>query len=252
MPKTEHTLKVEAVVLRHTDFGEADRMLVIYSRQQGKLRVVVKGARRLRSRKAGHLEPFTHVSLMLARGRDLWIVTQAETIDAYLPLRDNLVLTSQAAYVIELLDRFSYDEGANLGLYRLVCETLQRLSEGDDAFLVLRYYDLHLLDAVGFRPQLFHCVRCRTAIEPVDQFFLAEEGGVVCRVCGANQTGLKPISMQALKYMRHFQRSSYLEARRATVPVSVQSEIEALLNYYLTYTLERGLNTPRFLREVRS
>ena len=198
-------------MLRHSDWGEADRMLVIYSRQQGKLRVIVKGARRLRSRKAGHLEPFTHVSLMLARGRDLWIVTQAETIEAYLPLRDNLVLTSQAAYVIELLDRFTYDEGANLTLYRLVCETLQRLSIGEDPFLVLRYYDLQLLDLVGFRPQLFHCVRCQAAIKPVDQFFSAEEGGVICSHCGVQQTGLKPVSMQALKYLRHFSAALMLK-----------------------------------------
>ena len=86
MPRADHTRKVEALVLRHSDWGEADRMLVIFSPFQGKTRVVAKGARRLRSRKAGHLEPFTRVSLLLARGRDLWIVTQAETIEAYLPL----------------------------------------------------------------------------------------------------------------------------------------------------------------------
>src|SRR5512147_531639 len=106
MPNREHTLKVEAVVLRHSDWGEADRLLGLYSREQGKLRAVAKGARKLRSRKAGHLEPFTRVSLLMARGRDFWIVTQAETVDAYLPLRDDLVRTSYAGYVVELLDRF--------------------------------------------------------------------------------------------------------------------------------------------------
>ncbi len=251
MPAAEHTLKVEAVVLRHSDWGEADRLLVIYSRQQGKLRIVAKGARRLHSRKAGHLEPFTRVSLMLARGRDLWIVTQAETIDAFLPLRESLLLTSQAAYVIELLDRFTYDDGANATLYRLLCETLARLSKGEDAFVTLRYYDIHLLDLAGFRPQLFSCVRCQGEIKAVDQFFSAEEGGVICPRCGLNQVGLKPVSVQALKYLRHFQRSSFADARRADVPAAVQSEVEALLNYYITYMLERGLNTPRFIREVR-
>jgi DNA repair protein RecO (recombination protein O) len=251
MSRTEHTLKVEAVVLRHSDWGEADRLLVIYSRQHGKLRVVAKGARRLHSRKAGHLEPFTRVSLLLARGRDLWIITQAEAIDSYLPLRENLTLMALAAYVVELLDRFTYDEGANVTLYRLVSETLARLAMGENAFLTLRYYDLHLLDLVGFRPQLFECVRCRSEIKAVDQFFSAEEGGVVCPLCGTNQVGLKPVSMPALKYLRHFQRSSFANARKADVPASVQAEMEALLQYYLTYTLERGLNTPRFIREVR-
>ena len=113
MPSSERTLRTEVVVLRHTDWGEADRLLVLFSREAGKLRAVAKGVRKLHSRKAGHLEPFTRVKLLLARGRDFWIVTQAETVDAYLPIREDLVRTAYAAYVIELLDRFTYEEGEN-------------------------------------------------------------------------------------------------------------------------------------------
>lgn len=90
MSNLPRSQRVEAVVLRHSDWGEADRMLTIFTRELGKLRVVAKGARRPRSRKAGHLEPFTRVALLLARGREIWIVTQAETLDAYLPVRDDL------------------------------------------------------------------------------------------------------------------------------------------------------------------
>ena len=80
MPREPRSIRVEAVVLRHTELGEVDRIITLFSRQRGKLRAVAKGIRRPRSRKAGHLEPFTWVSLQLARGRDLWIVTQAETV----------------------------------------------------------------------------------------------------------------------------------------------------------------------------
>jgi len=90
MPTRFRSQRVEAIVLRHQDWGEADRLLGLYTREAGKLRAIVKGARKLRSRKAGHLEPFTRVQLMLARGRDLWIVTQVETVDAYMPLREVL------------------------------------------------------------------------------------------------------------------------------------------------------------------
>src|SRR5574340_836362 len=94
MTRHERTIKVEAVVLRHSDWGEADRLLRIYTREAGKLRAIVKGARKLQSRKAGHLEPFTRVQLMLARGRDLWIVTQAETVNPFLPDRKSTRLNS--------------------------------------------------------------------------------------------------------------------------------------------------------------
>ncbi|OGO39027.1 MAG: DNA repair protein RecO, partial [Chloroflexi bacterium RBG_16_56_8] len=85
------SFRVEAVVLRHNDYGEADRFLTLYTRQQGKLRALAKGARKVTSRKAGHLEPFTHVALQLAKGRDLPIITQAETIQSHLPLRNDLM-----------------------------------------------------------------------------------------------------------------------------------------------------------------
>jgi DNA repair protein RecO (recombination protein O) len=111
MPETKfRSFRVEAVVLRHSDYGEADRLLTLYTRQLGKTRVLAKGARKIASRKAGHIEPFTHVKLQLARGRDMLLVTQADTVDAYLPLREDLILISQASYVLELLDRFTYED----------------------------------------------------------------------------------------------------------------------------------------------
>ena len=156
-----HSFRVEAVILRHSDYGEADRMLTLYTAQLGKTRALVKGARKITSRKAGHLEPFTHVKLQLAKGRDLPLVTQADTIDTYLPLRENLLLTSQASYVIELLDRFTYEDGSeNSAIFRLLTDTLSRLASGSDPWLVIRYYEMRLLDYLGFRPQLLQCANC--------------------------------------------------------------------------------------------
>src|SRR5574341_2483018 len=102
------SVRVEAVVLRHSDYGEADRLLTLYTRQLGKTRALAKGARKIASRKAGHIEPFTYVKLQLAKGRDMLILTQADTVDAYLPLREDLILTRYASYVLELQDRFTY------------------------------------------------------------------------------------------------------------------------------------------------
>lgn len=251
MPAAERVLKVEAVVLRHSDWGEADRVLNLYSLQRGKLRAVAKGARKLHSRKAGHLEPFTRVALVLARGREFWIVTQAETVDAYLPVREDLLRTGYAAYVLELLDRFFADEGENRPVYHLLIETLQRISSGDDIFTALRYYEMRLLDFSGFRPQLFRCVEGEEEIQAEDQYFSAHGGGVLCPRHGRAAPEARPVSTEALRYMRHFQRSTYIEARRAQVPQPVQQEIESLLNYYLTYLLERGLSTPQFIREMK-
>jgi DNA repair protein RecO (recombination protein O) len=252
MPSRERSFRVEAIVLRHSDWGEADRMLGLFTQEMGKVRAIAKGVRKLRSRKAGHLEPFTRASLLLARGRDLLIVTQAETINAYIPLRDNLPLIGYASYVIELLDRFTYEEGENRALYKLLADTLERLSTRPDPTLVIRYYEIRLLDMLGFRPQLFNCARCEKEIQAQDQYFSAEAGGVLCPSCGSGTPGARAVSRAALKYLRHMQRSSFAEAARVTISTQTNREMEILIQHYLTYLLERNLNTPAFLRKVTS
>jgi DNA repair protein RecO (recombination protein O) len=253
MPETKfRSFRVDAVVLRHSDYGEADRLLTLYTRQLGKARAIAKGARKIASRKAGHIEPFTHVRLQLARGRDTLIVTQADTVDAYLSLRDDLVLTSQASYVLELLDRFTYeDETENSAIFRLLTDTLSRLASLLDPWLVIRYYEIRLLDHLGFRPQLFECANCGREIQPEDQFFSFSAGGVICPRCGRGLPNLHAISLDTLKYLRHFQRSSYAEASRARPSPEIQKEAESLMQGYFTYLLERELNTPGFLRKIK-
>ncbi len=251
MPRSERSQRVEAVVLRHSDWGEADRLLVLFTREKGKIRAIAKGVRRIRSRKAGHLEPFTRSSLQLALGQDFWLVTQAETVAYYPALLEDLLRTGYAAYMIELVDRFTMEEGQNVSLYTLLADTLQRIAEEPDPFLAVRYGELRMLELFGFRPELFSCVQCGKAIQAEDQFFSAEMGGVLCPGCGLGVREARPVSMEALKYMRHLQRSSYTAAKKAVIPAHIRNEMETLTQHDITYNLERKLNTPEFLRRVK-
>jgi DNA repair protein RecO (recombination protein O) len=233
------SFRVEAVVLRHNDWGEADRLLALFTRERGKLRVVAKGARRIKSRKAGHLEPFTRVTLQLARGRDL-------------PLREDLVKTGNAAYVVELLDRFTYEDATeNHAIFRLLAETLGHVASEPDPWLAVRFYEVHLLDLLGFRPRLFECANCGETIQPVAQFFSALAGGVLCPRCGTGLPGAWPVSVEALKFLRHFQRSDYKEAQRARPRPEARDELEGLVQKYVTYLLERELNSPDFIKQIK-
>lgn len=251
MPDRERSIRAEAVVIRHSNWGEADRLLVLFTRERGKARALAKGVRKMHSRKAGHLEPFTRVSLQLARGRDLWIVTQAESIESFQGIREDLERTGYASYVMELVERFTYEEGASLPLYQLVLDTLKRIDSEADSFQAVRYFEIHMLDLVGFRPELVHCVGCGEQIAAQDQFFDAGMGGALCPECGIKTATARPVSMQALKYLRHLQRSTYKDASRAQIPEGVRREMEALLQWDITYLLERKLNSPEFLQSVR-
>ncbi len=251
MSRQVRSQRVEAIVLKHSDFGEADRLLTLFTREQGKLRALAKGARKPGSRKGGHLEPFTRARLQLATGRDLYIVSQAEAIETHTALSENLEALGYASYAAELLDKFSTEGDANAALYRLLRDTLGRLAVGEEMRLAVRYYEVRLLDQVGFRPELQKCLHCGKSIQPEDQYFSFEQGGVLCPTCGKAENWTKPISMPALKVLRHLQRSGYGEAQRAKPTPAVQTELEVLMNAYITYLLERSLNSPRFLQRVR-
>lgn len=256
MAREARTQRVEGIVLKHADFGEADRLVTLFTREEGKLRAIAKGARKPGSRKGGHLEPFTRVSLLLGRGREIPVVEQAEAVELNAALSSNLVALGYAAYVVELVDKFSADHDENRGVYRLTRDTLQRLAGGEDLQLAVRFFEVKLLEQMGFRPQLQQCANCGDIIQPEDQYFSLELGGALCPRCGrrpaAGAASLpQRISLGALKVLRHLQRSDYATARRVQPSPPVQVELESLMNLYVSYLLERNLNTPKFLRRVR-
>lgn len=246
----ERTRKVEAIVISHSDFGEADRILSLYTREMGKARALAKGIRKEHSRKAGHLEPFTCTALMLARGSSFWIISQAETVDAFIPIREDLTKTAKAAYVVELLERFTSEDEVHQGLYRLTRDTLERIAREEDAFQTLRYFEMRFLEMVGYRPELFHCVQCRNEIQAEDQFFSIPQGGVMCPKCGRIADTAGPVSMPVLKYLRHFQRSDFKDIQKLAVAPLVRQEMEKIMQPYLAYLAEHKLNAPAFLLEI--
>ena len=251
-PREIRSYRSQAIILGHKDYGEADRILKVFTFEKGKITAIAKGVRRIRSRKAGHLEPFTRVTLLLAKGRNMDIVTQAETVDNYPGLRMDLQRVGYASYVIEVLDRFTYEEGQNIGIFRLLANTLKRLESHPTPTTVVHYYELRLLDLVGFRPQLFECVDCGKPIRAEDQYFSPLAGGVACPRCGKARPEAWPVSQDTLRYFRHLQRSTWDQVEELTIPESVEPVLGDLIQRYISYILERKLNTPEFLREIKN
>lgn len=252
MTHRERQFRTPAIILKRFDLGEADRLLTLLTPQHGKIEVVAKGARKLTSTKTGHVELFTRADMLIHKGRDLGIVAQAEMTAPYLALRDNLTLSAYASYAAELVDRFTHagDDDTNR-LFLLLDETLSRLCTDADPRLVLRYYELHLLDIVGFRPELNECVIGHEDVQPEDQFFSNAEGGVVCPRDAARGTSFAPLPLLTLKLLRHLQRSPYAQIRSLTVGSALHDDVERILQGYITYLLERRLQSVDFIRRLR-
>lgn len=253
MARSERTFRTQAIIIRRRDFGEADRLLTIITPAHGKFDVIAKGARKPISTKTGHVELFACVDMLISQGRNFDIVTQAELLDPYLGIREDLQRSAYASYAAELADRFTLEGEDELAdVYDLLAETLASLSVADDLRKVLRFYELRLLDAVGFRPELNECVFTHEPIKPQDQFFSYPEGGVVAPSAAQYSNSLVPVSMNTLKLLRHLQRSTYDDVRALAIPLNVHADVERLMLGYITYLLERRLQSIDFIRRIRT
>ncbi|MDP9271504.1 MAG: DNA repair protein RecO [Chloroflexota bacterium] len=245
--------KTEAIVLRSMDLGEADRVLTVLTPRLGKLRIVAKGIRRPRSRLGGGLEPFSDVQLVLAIGRTFDVVTQISIENPHLGLRDDLHATAEAWYLVELADRFCEGNADSHGLFVLLAQGLAALDAPSGAVArdtVARWFELHLLDVMGFRPELTRCIECGAEIEPAGNAFSPVAGGVLGPECANAALGARPIGPDTLKVLRHLQRSELSDVLRLAMPRAVGREVERLLHDTVSAILERELRTRDFLDEV--
>lgn len=252
MGNSERLYRTDAIILRRVDFGEADRLLTVFTPGRGKLRLLAKGARKITSRKAGHIELFTLSNMLVARGRTWDIVSQAEIVEAYRPLRENLTRTSHAYYLAELVDRFIEEHDPNEPVYELLALALAHLSLSDDPFLILRYFEMRLLSLTGFQPQLYFCVASQEPIQPVENnYFHFVDGGILSPEYGESRPNAEVIPLAVLKVLRFLQSESWENVMRLQLTAPTRQQVERFLMGYITFTLERQLKSVDFLRKIQ-
>lgn len=246
-----HVYRTEAIILRRSDYGEADRILTIYTPSFGKRRAIAKGVRKITSRLAGHIELFTRVQLMLAEGRNLDIVTQAQIVAPYAALRLDLERVAYAYYVAELLDKLTTDEEGQSPAYPLLAETLDAFDTAPYPEIAVRRFELKLLAILGYRPYLFKCAACQEELtEAADRWTPA--GGMLCPRCAVSDPAAVPIALPAFKTLRFMQRESLAAVLGLRLRQELLREIEDLLRITIRPILERDLKSVQFMRAVRS
>ncbi len=250
MPKPR-TYQTEAIVIKKTKLGEADRILTLYTPHLGKIQAVAKGVRRPRSKLSGHLELLTHSLVSLARGRNLDTITGSQTINSFLPLKSDLELSACALYTTELVNQFTADHVEDYPLFQLLLETMEQLCQAGNSELVLRYFELHLLNRVGYRPQLQQCVACQLPLKPTTNAFCPSAGGMLCPGCSQSQPLTHPLSVNALKVLRFLQSSDYNTANKLKIDPELAHELETVMRHYLKYLLEREVKSTAWLDSLR-
>ncbi len=251
MAVTPRLYKTEAIVLRQRRLGEADRILTILTPAHGKMDVKAKGVRKTTSRMSGHLQPLSRCMLQLAQGRVSDVVAGCETLESFQQLREGLDCLSRAIYALELVDRIVPERVQSFVIYRLLMETLRRLLDAENADLVLRHFEMRLVDQCGFRPELETCVGCGAALQPLQNFFAPQSGGAACPACVPGLAGARVLSLSALKVLRLLQRASYKEVARVRVEAALLDEVERHLRSYIVCVLERDVNSASFIERLR-
>lgn len=264
----QRSYSTEAIVLKRSDLGEADRILTLFTPHKGKVHVIAKGVRRITSKRAGHLELLSHSQLQMALGRTFDIVTQAETRESFLHLRSELWHMTCGFYLAELVDRFIEDHTQHLNVYNLLLEALRCLDadtielqlqraqgtvSAEQGYrrtkLLLRYFELHLLFYVGYEPALQQCAHCASELRAQENGFKPSLGGVLCPQC--SQFWERSLSVKALRTLLLLRRSKWTDIPFERLEVHLdnrlEGELEAVLHGLLRFHLERDLKSWSFL-----
>lgn len=245
------SLKTRAIVLRRMELGEADRLVGLFTAERGKLKAVNRGARKVLSKLAGHLEPFTLLDCQLQEGRTFSTITSADTIDPFIGIRNDLQKTSLALYFLELVDALIVEEQPQPVVFDLLHESLALLNTDQDKIdLLTNVFTFRLLVELGYRPELFHCTHCHTPLTPLDNRFSAVLGGVIGPECKREDDTALPIGADTIKVMRIIADEQISVITRLYIADTVQSELTRLIESYLHYQAGREIRSAGFVRSA--
>jgi len=243
----------DAMVLSRFDLGEADRVLTLITPHDGKLKAIAKGIRRPASRIGGSLEPFAELRVALARGRTFDVVTEVHVGHAWLRLRDSLESAATAWYLAELADRSLEERHAAEPLYALLHRAYELLDAGMAPGRVARWYEMHLADELGQRPEIDRCVECDRMLEATESYrWVPPLGGVLCARCPGPPASRAALSLEALKLLKAYQRLDIEAIAALRLPEEVDREVETAMREFMRIALEREPRSLAFLDEVRS
>ena len=244
--------KANAIVLRRSDLGETDRILRLFTREQGKVDGVAKGSRRVTSRLCGATELFTHSRMLLAVGKSLDIVSQCEIRESFPRLRGDLSLLARAAYLCELVDRFIEDREPNPDLFDLLLSALYLLQRKPASVdVIIHSFELHLLSERGYHPELDRCVRCVAAVSSGRAAFSPSLGGILCAAHRLASEDSIAVAYPSLELLRNLRDSEPADLIRLDPNPQALKQAAQCLRWYIRYHSERELRSAEFLDILR-
>ena len=248
----ERLYRTEAIVLSRRDYGEADRILTLFTPQRGKLNAIAKGSRRQKSRSGPQLDLFSRINLDMARGRTFDVVTSADAIEMYERFPRDLDAFCAAGYLAELVRHFSQENEAQPALYSLLQRSLTLLNQGVDPWGVMRHFELAMLSLLGYQQELYSCVNCGEPVTARVNSWSPALGGMLGPECGAADPAAMPLSVNAQKFLRTIDRQGLSTIIRLRLASSEKLEVERALGNAVKFVAERDFGSLRVMNMLRT
>lgn len=244
-------LSAEGIILRKYFLRETSYILVVFTKEFGKIRGVLKGARDPYPQFAGNFELFTRCRLLFykKKAKRMDLITRCEALDFFLPVRKDIERLAYANYFVELVDMVASDHDVNKGLYMVLLEGLRLLATKSSPKRAGRIFELKALDAIGVGPGLERCCKCSSSDAKGVRFSI-KNGGIICRSCAKKDDMCYEVSPGTLNFMRKIHSLPFSKTQHVKVSKGVGQETEKILKRFMQYHIGRETKSMKFLEDM--
>jgi DNA repair protein RecO (recombination protein O) len=241
-------VQAQGIVLKTFDFRETSRIATFFTKEDGKIKGVLKGIRKDMKKFGSSVDRFSvnHLVYYTHRHSDLHLISQCDLKAFFFPIRQDMKRSLAATYAIDLVDAMMPIEQANERVYHLLFHFLTELETVQDISKLVHIFQIKILMMSGFKPFLDACVICQKKISPRMKFSM-KVGGLLCPDCYANDHEAVIISGGAIASLVHIEKSAWSHALRLRLDTNIQKELKYVLNNFLIFHLERQIKSSRYI-----
>ncbi|AXI40130.1 DNA repair protein RecO [Bacillaceae bacterium ZC4] len=243
-------VKTEGIVIRTTEYGETNKVVIIYTREFGKVGVMARGANKPNSRLAAVTQLFTYGNFLYHQSSGLGNLSQGEIISAFREIKENIFLTAYASYIVELLDKGTDEKDRNPFLFELLFQTLHLLNEEKDAEILTNIFEIKMLNVLGLYPELNRCAVSGETNGPFH--FSLKENGLICSRCFEKDPYRLNISQKTVKLLRLFYSIDLNRIGQISVSAETKKELRFVLDQYYQEYAGLSLKSKKFLNQLDS
>lgn len=244
-----YSFKTSGIVIKRMNFGEADRILTILTERLGKIKAIAKGVRKIKSKMAGSLEPYMLIDFELHEGKTFYIITGASISARYKNIHSDIKKTAKVYFVGELIDKFLEENQKANNVFEISLQILQAIEDYERSLQIVAY-QLKIIEAAGFKPELNYCLHCKKKLIAGNNFWDHIEGGVICQICQQKFFHGEKISDEAIKALRFIEQNDFKNIGKLKLDKNIEREIDKILLEYIKNLLEKDLKSRKFLNQV--